>query len=421
MMRQIWIILLREYLSRVRKRLFLIGTILGPVLMSGFMIIPLLLAGSEIQTPLRITVVDPSRVLYPMLYEALNDTLNDGGRRFELDRAINRDASVDSLSPYLTYALEEDLTDICLVLPLNLYDGGYGKIYSRKVGDFDIISRLSNEITEVIVHSRLEEHGFDSQEIGELTRPIELKTYKIEKGGAREGGFMQDFMGSWIFVMILYSTILLYGNTIQRSIIEEKGSRIIEVMLSTTTAYRMMWGKILGVGLVGMTQYAIWGIFGVIISTYAGGRTGVWAEMGQVPVSTFIYFILFFVLGYFLYSCLAAAIGAMVNSDHEAQQLQWPIVLLLVTPVMIGTVVAKDPSSNVATVTSLIPFFTPLLMFMRVNLYTPPAHEVVLSIILTVATIVILVSFTARIYRVGILMYGKRPTLRELARWTRQE
>jgi ABC-2 type transport system permease protein len=204
-----------------------------------------------------------------------------------------------------------------------------------------------------------------------------------------------------------------------RSVIEEKTSRVFEVLLSSVKPMELLAGKILGVAAVGLTQYAVW----ILMALVAGGGMigSLRTQMGEinVPASLLFYFVLFFVLGYLLYSTMFAALGAVVNSEQEAQQLQMTVMWFLIIPMLVAQLVIRAPNSTAAVVLSLIPFFTPMLMFLRINLITPPAWQVALSIALLLATNFAVLWLSARIYRVGILMYGKRPTLPELVRWVR--
>lgn len=419
-MRHVWTILLREYRERVQRRSFLIGTILGPLLMIGLMVVPILITETTTQSTLRINVVDDTGELFPLLQKMLADTLESGEPRFVLTEGFSTEAEKDTLPPSLMRDIEEERTDIVLIIPADIYEGGEAQLHSKKVGDWDIMGEIRSSLTNTVTRVRLEAQGFDPDRIANLTSPVVMKTFKLDRGEAREGGFFDDFFRGLMFVMILYGTLIFYGQAIQRSIIEDKSSRIIEVLLSTTTPVRMMWGKILGVGFVGLTQYAIWGFFGVVIVTWAMGQGGTFGDVArQLSISTFLYFVLFFVLGYFIYSCLFASIGSMVSSDQDAQQLQMPVILLIVVALMMSFAIPKDPAGSISVVGSMIPFFAPIMMFMRINIYQPPAHEILLSVAIMLATIAFLVYLTARIFRVGILMYGKRPTLPEVMRWVR--
>jgi ABC-2 type transport system permease protein len=212
--------------------------------------------------------------------------------------------------------------------------------------------------------------------------------------------------------------ILIYGMNVARSIIEEKTSRVFEVLLATIKPEEMMAGKVIGVGSVGLTQVAVWLATAVILtstsilSAFGGGKVHVSLNFMQI-----IFFVIYFLLGYLLYSSIAAALGAMVSSEQELQQLNMFLVMPLAACFFALAPVITNPSGTVARVISLIPFCTPLIMYLRISLATPPAWEIALSIVLMVATIYAVLWVASRIYRVGILMYGKKPTLPEILRW----
>jgi ABC-2 type transport system permease protein len=216
--------------------------------------------------------------------------------------------------------------------------------------------------------------------------------------------------------MILYMSVLLYGINVMRAVLEEKTSRIMEVMLSVAQAKEMMAGKILGVGAVGLTQIGIWAVVALAYIV-----PNAMALRGQLKTmlspSLLIWFAVFYLLGYTLYSTIYAAIGSMVNSEQEAQQLQFVAILPLIAAVAVMIGVVEMPNSALAIWCSLIPFTSPLIMFMRIAVQTPPLWQIALSVVLLLGTICGLVLLCAKIYRVGILMYGKRPTLPEIMRW----
>jgi ABC-2 type transport system permease protein len=255
-------------------------------------------------------------------------------------------------------------------------------------------------------------------EVESVLKPIDFDSIRIEKGKEGASG-VAVFLVSFTMVMLLYINVLVYGFAVMRSIIEEKSSRILEVLLSSVTAKQLLAGKIIGVGAVGLTQALIWlaiaGAFSI------AGMTASRSMMSNVhiPMVGIVAFAVFFILGYFLYSTMYAALGAMVNSDQEAQQVQWPAMLPIVFSIILSTPVLQHPNSQLAVWTSLIPFFTPILMFVRIMAETPPLWQILLSVVLMLVTTWGLLGFSSRIYRVGILMYGKRPTLPELRKWLR--
>ncbi len=253
-------------------------------------------------------------------------------------------------------------------------------------------------------------------EVERLLMPVELDTVHITKGHEGASG-MAVFLAGFFMVMLLYVNVLIYGISVMRSIIEEKNSRILEVLLSSVTAKELLAGKILGVGAVGLTQIVIWLVMSALVSTPGIVAAKSYLSNVHIPVSAMAWFGVFFLLGYFLYSTMYAGLGAMVNSDQEAQQMQWPAMLPIVLSIFLAGPVMQQPDSQIAVWLSLVPFFAPILMFIRVMAGQPPAWQLVLCLALMLVTIYGLLVLSSRIYRVGILMYGKRPTLAELRRW----
>jgi ABC-2 type transport system permease protein len=217
-------------------------------------------------------------------------------------------------------------------------------------------------------------------------------------------------------VMLLYAAFLFYGISVMRSILEEKNTRILEVLLSSATSTELMTGKLLGVGAVGLTQMIIWM---VMAGTLALPSLAMYPSLSGIHVSPFALaaFVTFFLLGYLLYSAIYAGIGAIVTTEQEGQQLQIVVVLPLIIAVFIMGPILHAPDSPIALWTSMIPFLSPLLMFARIAVQPPPAWQIGLSLVLLIATIAGILVLSARVYRVGVLMYGKRPTLPEIVKW----
>jgi len=228
-------------------------------------------------------------------------------------------------------------------------------------------------------------------------------------------------MSSFLFIMMLYMTILMWGVAVQRSIIEEKNNRVIEVLLSSLRPEDLLFGKIFGVGAVGLTQYAIWGLVGSIMTAYGLTMGGPVAELAaNLSFTTLGFFILYYVLGFLFYATMFAGIGSVCNTDQEAQQMQMPIVLCLVFTILVPMMIIQRPDSIFATVISLIPLFTPIVMFMRINVLMPPAWQIAASIVIMILSIRFAGKLSARIFRTGILMYGKKPDVREILKWLRR-
>ena len=292
-------------------------------------------------------------------------------------------------------------------------------VYNAKdVTDFGESIELRNAVHSAIVKQQLAQKGMNGAEVETVLKPIDFDSVRIEKGKEGASG-IAVFLVSFTMVMLLYVNVLVYGFAVMRSIIEEKSSRIMEVLLSSVTAKQLLAGKIIGVGAVGLTQIIIW-----LAIAGAFSLPGVMASRSMmsnvhIPMSGILAFGVFFILGYFLYSTMYAALGSMVNSDAEAQQVQWPAMLPIIFAIMLATPVLQHPNSQLAFWTSMVPFFAPILMFVRIMAETPPVWQIALCIALMLLTTWGLLGLSSRIYRVGILMYGKRPTLPELRKWLR--
>ncbi len=417
-MRKIWSIIKREYKEAVFKKSFIIITLLMPVLMIALSVLPTLLMMIETKKQTTIHVMDQTEWLFEDFSNSLKDTLKNGIPKFVVSKVSFSENDFESVLAEEKSLIEQEKLAVLLVVPEDIDSVGVVQFYARNVGDFDLTSRIKDTFSKLVSNHRLRESGIQPELINKLIKPVKLKTIKVIKGRKeKEGGFLQEYFSTFIFIFIIYLTIILYATAIMRSIIQEKTSRIVETILSGANSFQFMAGKILGQGAVGFTQYIIWVVFGITLLFAGGSFLPVSSRYFSFNPIIFFYFVVFFILGYFLFSTIYAAIGAITNSEQEAQSLVTPVVLLLVIPLMLIGFIVKNPDSTVTTVFSLIPFFSPIVMFARINLANPPILEVLLSIVLLIITIIGLIWLVAKIFRVGILMYGKRPTLPELVKW----
>lgn len=423
-MRKILSVIKREYLQIVKTKGFIISTVLGPVLMIAFVAVPVIMAVATKGEKKTIAVADATGQVFAGLDSRLAEyRMADKSRRFVLEE-IRAAKSSEDLHPALNRrVLAREISGYILV-PENIFEGGAAEFASQHVSDFEENRILNQALTGVIVEKRLTRVGLDPGKIAEFTKPVELKTIKVtEKGQEEETG--GTFAVSYVLVIILYTTVLIYGSVILRGVIEEKNTRVVEVVLSSLKPFELMMGKILGIGAVGLTQYAIWALFGGLISVGGGSLVSTLApsasgfKLPTIPAYIFIYFAVFFLLGYFLYSTLYAALASMVNSEKEAQHLVMPVTMALVIPMLMMVSIMKAPSSPLSIILSLIPFFAPVLMLMRITILLPPFPQILASILLLVGTILLMVWLAAKIYRVGVLMYGKRPSVPEIIKWVR--
>ncbi len=410
-------IIKREYLTRVRTKGFVIATILSPLLMMSFIIVPVLVARRSSQNDLKLVVLDQTSdaALITRVDQLLNKENARADRYTVTYEVVPIGESQQARMPALNERIQKGEIAGYIVLPRDVLKQDKLFYHAKNVSDFANRRRISNALNGAITERRLAAAGLDARQVETLTRNVDLEI--VNQRGESERG--QTFILAYALLMILYVTILVYGMTVLRGVVEEKQSRIIEVLLSSVRPFQLMMGKLVGIGLVGLTQYLIWAISVFFLSSALAVRFTA-TDSFQVPdvsLSVMIFFVTYFLLGYFLFATLYAMIGAIVSAEEDAQQAQLPVTMLMVLPMIFSTLVLRNPNGPASTIVSMVPFFSPVLMFLRITLDRPPAWQIALSIVLMIGAILGSVWLAAKIYRVGILMYGKRPNLPELVRW----
>ena len=273
-----------------------------------------------------------------------------------------------------------------------------------------------------MVRERLSEFDVPADEIMAATRDVYLDYKQVGPEGEERGGgeFLTQYLSGIVFVMILFTSIMGYGQHLMRAVLEEKTSRIMEVLVSSLTPFQLMMGKILGLGAAGITQMALWAILGTVLFMFgssSGFVAGLMENAQALSMTFFLSFIAFFILGYFLFATLFALIGSIVSSEKEVQQFLGPVTMILILPIILAMYIMQNPDAPWIIAISYIPFLTPTLMILRSSFSFVPAAQILIGIVVMIFSIIVLGWFTARIFRIGILMYGKRPTLPELAKW----
>ncbi len=413
MARKLWAVIRREYLERVRSKAFIIATILGPILMGGIMVLPVFVmkSGSRL---LQVAVLDETAHLGARVEKALRDARFDGKPRFDVQPAI--EGRAEEREAELRKDVLEGGIDGYLLLPKDTVSASTARYYGRTVSNQIDLNLMRGKVEEVVQSHRLAEAGLDPDQVQKLTRGLEWRTIRLSEEGEREDQGLA-ILFSIILLMILYTSILMWGQVVMTSIIEEKSSRVIEVVASGVAPTQLLAGKLLGVGAAGLTQFLVWSLSLFGVSLAAAGPMAAGLPMPEITPVILVFFVVFFLLGFAFYATLYAAIGAAVNTVQEAQNFVFPIVIPLVLGLVCFPVVLESPDGGLAVTLSLIPFLTPLLMFLRIVVLTPPWWQIALSLALLGAAILAVLWLAARIYRVGILMYGKKPTFPELVRW----
>ncbi|HSN68417.1 MAG TPA: ABC transporter permease, partial [Thermoanaerobaculia bacterium] len=293
--------------------------------------------------------------------------------------------------------------------------------WARSAGSIVSDSQNNSLVSRMIRTYRLEKMGLGQDQIASAVSPIDFDMRRATNDPKKETSGIAAFLLSFMMVFFIYFTLIIYGIYVMRGVLEEKSNRIVEVIVSSVKPFHLMLGKIVGIGLVGLTQIAIWvGSAALLSAPQLAMALSISSQnLPKVSGVSLAFLPVYYILGYFLFATIYAGIGSMFNSEEDAQQFMGVANLFLIAPMILLMPVMKNPDGTMATALSLFPFFSPILMYLRIVVQTPPAWQIALSIGIMLATIVLMIWLVAKIYRVGILMYGKKPTIPEIARWLR--
>jgi ABC-2 type transport system permease protein len=412
-MRETLVIARREFVERVRTKWFVVMTILGPILMIGLIVIPVLLASTGAKGA-KIAIVDETGRLGAPLVELFAK----GDQHWQAHVVPPTTAD----SELMQQLRKQELSGF-LHIPKTAFDKGEIVYRGDNATNQTVKFELQIDIRRAMLEARGHQFNLDQNQLAELLTPPNVAT--LHTNGETEGENGEaTFLLGYIIALILYFVITLYGVNVMRSVVTEKTSRVVELMVAATKPSSMMAGKILGVGGAGLAQISIWlAVGGVALANRDAllshfGATGGSAlpTLGGGDIGLII---AFFILGFLFYSTMYAAVGAMVASEQDSQQAQLPVTMFLIIGMVMMTAITGDPRGHSAQILTQVPFWSPMLMPLRYLLGGASLGEVALSLgILTVSTLLVSRA-AAKIYRVGILMYGKRPGLGELVRWLR--
>src|SRR5437016_6660937 len=435
----------REYVQRVRTKFFVVATILGPMIMASFVALPMLLASIQTGGPTRLAVIDESGKVYERFRDALNRPRGEDeeqSAKFSSAQAVNANQqdrmkqtaqasepgfaveqfsldgkSINQARVQLGERVRKSELDGYVVIPKNVLADGKAEFYGRNTGDIFTRETIEDRLGNAVRDERLAEKNINQKDPREANRRVILASTKIvEKGeekisGSGLGGFLVVFG----FGFLIYMTVLLYGQMVLGAVVEEKETRIAEILFSSIRSFPLMMGKLIGVSLVALTQLGIWAVAFVVLSTYVLGGSSI--GIPHVPPMMFAYFAVFFLMGYFIYATVYALVGSMVTTTQEGGQLALPVVLMLVAGLFLSFNIIRSPNSSLAFWASMFPFFAPITMLVRIVTETPPLWQIALSLVIGFATAVGLIWLTSRIYRVGMLMTGKKASIPEVWRW----
>ena len=410
----------REFVERVRRKSFWVMAMLGPVFFAAVFLAPVLLSqGGGVK---RLVVVDRTTTAFGATVAARLDST----RGFVVVRRISGAPGVeDSLAGEVGARRIEGF----LLLSDSLLGTGMAEYRASNVSSLDDIGLLRETLGRVAENARLERAGVDPGVVAHAQLRVSLRTNKITRGRTTGESAGQSFALAYFMMVTLYVALLLYGVQVMGSVIDEKASRIVEVLVSSVRPFQLLFGKVLGVGAVSLLQFLIWGVAGRVLlgqrAALMSHMTDGGQEMGQifqvphVSPATALVFVAFFLGGFFLYSAMFAAVAAMSSTEQEARQSQAPVTVLIMIAFFSSFATLANPESSLSVALSLVPFTSPIATPARWAAGNLSWIDVTTSFVLLVIGTVAVTWIAARIYRVGILMTGKRPNLRELVRWVR--
>jgi ABC-2 type transport system permease protein len=402
-----------EFMEKVKSKAFIISLVVMPLIMVLFGVLPGLLASKPDDKTTIIGVIDETGQIINRLSERLDEKykLPDGRPNYMI-RNLMEEGTPEEQRARAVKMVTEKKVEGYFYIPASAYDSGRVEYRAENVGNFRVGERFARTIEEVIVEHRLKGQGLNPELVRKLMKGIDVKSIKVsEKGEEKESGFLETFFSAYIVIMMLMFLVLTSGQLLIRSVVEEKSNRVIEVLLSSCSARDLMVGKILGLSGLGILQISIWGIIGLGIALKTGANLFVLENLALSAV--------YLLLGYLLYSAIFVAAGSPVTTEQEAQQITSYVSLFLVFPIVLAMPAMQNPDSPLIRILTYVPLLTPAFMVMRIPIQMPPLWEILTTIGLLIVSTVVMMWIAGKIFRTAILVYGKRPSIRELLRWVR--
>ncbi len=449
-MKKLLTIIKREYLTRVNSKAFILSTILGPIVMAAFMVVPVLIAMMETGEATRLAIVDQTGRIFDRVRDSIINEASEGSdlslpgglpvdmsqspeeRARQAGMAMKGDFKIEKVEPAgraledvkgeLNERVRREELDGYIVIPPDVLIGRKAEYYGRNVGDFINSLRIEEGLGRAVNEQRLADTGVDQNLLSEMSRRVTVNTFKVteetEERDSGEAFFLVLGVGLLIFIMIL-----MYGGTVLSAVMEEKETRIAEILFSSVRPFPLMLGKLVGVSLVALTQFAIWGLLLGGFSVYGVAilkGQGMGLQLPPFSAVNVVYSVLFFLLGFFMYASVYAVIGSIVRTYDESQGFLLVAIVPLILSFYLVFPVVRSPESSVAFWASIFPLSSPVIMPVRIVSQTLPFWQIGLSLVIGFGTVILATWLAARIYRIGMLMYGKRATIPEVWRWVRQ-
>jgi ABC-2 type transport system permease protein len=427
-MGKMWVVFKREFLERVRSKWFLVATLLGPVFFGLIMVVPIVLA-SKTRVSDRVSDIIIIDATGTDLGKRVATYLSQTSPTAPAPRVrIAKAEQVVAEEERATREVIDHQAIGYMVLDSSTSGGKEMRYAGRNATALIDVETITRLVRQSLLNQRLEREGIDPNRVNMLTAVrLDAKTEKITDRGKEAASGLTSFFFGYGIALLLYMMIAIYGQSIMRGVLEEKTTRVAEVVVSSVKPDTLLAGKIVGSGMVAVTQVMMWltmafllyQIRGPIFARFGVPMAGAAMKLPSVAPGVGIALLLFFIFGFIFYAALFGAVGSMVSNQEDVQQAVMPVMMLLVLSIIFMQPILLNPSSSLAKAMSWMPFSAPLIMPLRMALIAIPWYEIVGALLSVILGCWIAIWLSARIYRVGLLMYGKRPSMRELARWIR--
>ena len=403
-----------EYLEKVKTKTFIISLIITPLLIISFSVLPSILFRQDYNNVQVIGIIDNTNKYFHNIEEELQKyILPDGQNKYVLINLTQNNQNLEEMKKLADRKVLENLLEGYLIIQLKENDSIFAEYRSDKFRDTEIVSRLEETLNSVRIERILESEGMESTIITQIQDRTLIQQNKIEEEGRfSESDFLTTFFLSIVFILLLMMMVIYSGQLLVRSMIEEKSSRLIEILVSSSTPDELLAGKVLGLSLLGLTQIVIWVLIGLGL-----------AGSALVPLTAFknvLPMLIYFILGFLFYTTLFVGIGSTVNTEQQAQQITTYLSLILMLPVVIAMPVIQNPNFIVTKIFSYIPLTIPTIMVLRLNVQNVSIFEIVLTILILALSIVVVTKLSAKVFRIGILSYGNKLSLKEIMNWLKE-
>jgi len=400
-----WIILLHTYWTKVKTKSFIFTTVITLLLILGLTNLQSIIQVFNDDDIDKIAVIDNTKELYSSV-AAMSETLNED---IVLEDYVDGEAEAKQ-------KVEDGTYQGLLILDYDKENLPQGSFYSMDITDSSTATGIETLVQAVKSQLAAAQLNLSSEQLEKLNEPVEFEHIALEQNAKSEEELNQARGLVYVLLFLIYFAVILYANMIAMEVATEKSSRVMEILISSVSPIKHMFAKILGIGLVSITQLVVLLVVGYFSVTNNEDMSTLDGFLGfsGIPAATIIYAVLFFVLGYFLYATLAAFLGSLVSRIEDVQQMITPMTLVVVAGFMIAMFGLGNPDTTFITITSYIPFFTPMLMFMRAGMLSLPVWEPILGMLILAVSIILLAVFGGRVYKGGVLMYGKSNSFKDI-------